>query len=95
MILSLRGLYLQPTKKWEFKKMRYGNFFALICHGLCTGWTTTNRQKSGSSPSLKIAVAIQNRSPLLKKLLNSLVLMNALFETNRVERPGFHQKMTE
>ena len=47
-------------KKGDYLKKRPWNFFALICHGLYMCWTTRNRHKSGSSPSLKYTVAIQS-----------------------------------
>ena len=51
---------LHESKKCEYFKKRSGKFFALIYHGLHMGWTTRNRHKSGSTPSLKYKVQIQS-----------------------------------
>ena len=40
--------------------MRSWKYFATFWHGLYMGWTTRNHDKSGSNPSLKLAVEIQS-----------------------------------
>ena len=54
------GLYQPPRKKWELKKRRSWDYFETFWHELCMGWTTRNNEKSGSYPSLKLAVEIQS-----------------------------------
>ena len=63
-------------KKGDYLKKRPWNFFALICHGLYMCWTTRNRHKSGSSPSLKYTVEIWSSVEEVTRVLTAIITLN-------------------